>query len=333
MQYTDSSSARQLACRQGAGHIRHLSGKILWVQERTQDGSTDLRQVPTAENVSDIATKVLSRGRLLYLMHETGLVYIPSFEMVGEEETANHKAKVRSSAQIKRIAKAVYRMSLVMGLGPLGAMGQPDVCPDGDGQTTWNGFWIFATVFFFTAALTVLGMVSWRAWKRLQQWRSSLENLMTVMERELYSAQVQLADHYEYAAMLNERLDGASEANESLTTRVAVFEEETLETLGSLQDEISCVRFGLMEYGGFVRRQSLTREERAYMLSQERGNFVILQNPFNHTQCKDDTHKSLCQNVFTTWKTHEQQWNYRWISGPNLVVKKERRTVSHLFAW
>ena len=106
-----------------------------------------LRQVPTAENVSDIATKVLSRGRLLYLMHETGLVYIPSFEMVGEEETANHKAKVRSSAQIKRIAKAVYRMSLVMGLGPLGAMGQPDVCPDGDGQTTWNGFWIFATVF------------------------------------------------------------------------------------------------------------------------------------------------------------------------------------------
>lgn len=130
-------------------------------------------------------------------------------------------------------------------------------------------------MFFFICALTMLGVVSWRAWKRLQQWRSSLENLMNGMEREIYGVQVQLADHYDYAAMLNERLDAASESNDATTARIAIFEEETTETLGSLQEEISCVRYGLMEYGGFVRCEALTREQRAHMLTQERGNFVL----------------------------------------------------------
>ena len=58
IQYTDSSSARQLACRQGSGRVRHLSGKILWVQEKTEDGSVVLRQVGTSENLADIGTNV-----------------------------------------------------------------------------------------------------------------------------------------------------------------------------------------------------------------------------------------------------------------------------------
>eukprot|EP00435_Cladocopium_sp_Y103_P000224 s2640_g1.t1 len=155
VEYTDSSSARRLACREGAGPIRHLSGKILWIQEKTQDGSVDLRQVPTAENVSGIARKVLARQRLLYLMHETGLLFIPSFENVGKEESARHQAKVGGSAQIRKIAKTVYRISLVMGLEPLGVMGQPEGCPSSGRISKWSGLWIFATVSFFTCALTV----------------------------------------------------------------------------------------------------------------------------------------------------------------------------------
>ena len=34
VQFTDSSSARQLLSRQGCGKIRHLSGKALWVQSK-----------------------------------------------------------------------------------------------------------------------------------------------------------------------------------------------------------------------------------------------------------------------------------------------------------
>ena len=40
-QYTDSGSARQLACRQGCGRVRHVAGKLLWVQEKTADKSFD----------------------------------------------------------------------------------------------------------------------------------------------------------------------------------------------------------------------------------------------------------------------------------------------------
>ena len=40
VQFTDSSSARQLLGRQGCGKIRHLSGKVLWVQEKIKDGES-----------------------------------------------------------------------------------------------------------------------------------------------------------------------------------------------------------------------------------------------------------------------------------------------------
>ena len=69
IQYTDRSSARQLASRQRCGRVCHLSGKLLWIQEKTQDGAVSLRQVGTLENLADIATKCLARQRLLYLMN------------------------------------------------------------------------------------------------------------------------------------------------------------------------------------------------------------------------------------------------------------------------
>ena len=51
VQYTDSSSARQLASREGCGRLRHVSGKILWVQQKTNDKSVLLKQVPTIWNL------------------------------------------------------------------------------------------------------------------------------------------------------------------------------------------------------------------------------------------------------------------------------------------
>ena len=63
VQYTDSSSARQLACRQGCGRVRHISGKLLWIQEKTADNSFPLRPVSTVYNVADIGTKRLTRQR------------------------------------------------------------------------------------------------------------------------------------------------------------------------------------------------------------------------------------------------------------------------------
>ena len=44
---TDSSSARQLAARQGVGKIKHLSTKILWIQSLVQEKAIILSQIST----------------------------------------------------------------------------------------------------------------------------------------------------------------------------------------------------------------------------------------------------------------------------------------------
>ena len=95
VQYTDSSSARQLASRQGVGKVRHLSGKILWVQEKVNEGTVNLRQVPTVWNVADIGTKCLNQQRMMVLMHETGLV---TFQQENPLEQKSINARVRRLA-------------------------------------------------------------------------------------------------------------------------------------------------------------------------------------------------------------------------------------------
>ncbi len=37
--YVDNAAARQVANKRGVGKIRHLSGKLLWIQNKTNDGS------------------------------------------------------------------------------------------------------------------------------------------------------------------------------------------------------------------------------------------------------------------------------------------------------
>jgi len=55
--------------------VRNVSGKLLWIQEKTADGAFSLQPVSTAYNVADIGTKTLSRQRLFYLLHSCGLVH------------------------------------------------------------------------------------------------------------------------------------------------------------------------------------------------------------------------------------------------------------------
>ena len=111
--YTDSSSARQLASREGCGRLRHVSGKILWVQQKTNDKSVLLKQVPTIWNVADIGTKCLQQKRLFFLMHESGLVDLDTFESVVEQEHQEQVERSGNRNQLQKIAKVIMRLSLV----------------------------------------------------------------------------------------------------------------------------------------------------------------------------------------------------------------------------
>jgi hypothetical protein len=67
--FTDSSSGRQLAMRQGTGKVKYLSGKILWIQDAVREGMIQLIQIPTLWNLSDIGTKTLGIQRIRLLLH------------------------------------------------------------------------------------------------------------------------------------------------------------------------------------------------------------------------------------------------------------------------
>ena len=270
VQYTDSSSARQLASRQGCGKVRHVAGKILWIQQRVADGQIDLRQVETLWNLADIGTKSLSQQRLFLLMNQTGLVYVATHENVGTQEFQAQSERSGNRKQLKQLAKVILRMSFAMGLEPVAVMGQQ--CDEAEAPPrTFGSWWILFYVFLGVAAMVALGVLLYKLWKKVT--------------RDIQNVELQLGDHYEYAAWLCQRIDDVermlnpehgmqqqvTELNEQVVTHIA----ETWDSLGLLEDALDCIRYGLMEFGGFVRRGALSSADRSYMYVQERSNFVI----------------------------------------------------------
>ena len=59
MVYTDSSGAKSIASRRGAGKIRHIETQTLWLQDVVARKKLLLRKVPGKENPADIGTKYL----------------------------------------------------------------------------------------------------------------------------------------------------------------------------------------------------------------------------------------------------------------------------------
>ena len=183
-QFTDSSSARQLASRQGQG-----SGKV---RETVMDtGETfKLRQVPTTFNVADIGTKALSRQRLFYLLYECELVFIADFSRVGPNEHAIQDAKRLNSQQLKRISKAILRMSIAMGVagglesaGPVAAMAQSD-CANMDNETKDTSWFSFAiAVLAICMGNYCVSKLAFRAWKWIEEksrnWRTKCWEFQT----------------------------------------------------------------------------------------------------------------------------------------------------------
>ena len=120
-QWTDNRAARQLVSRQGVGRIRHLSGKLLWVQDLVLSKQLAMGQVPTEWNYSDVGTKPLSRSCLMVLLDQIGAIKPSNLQMIGQEELDAVASRLVGQQNLKRIAKAIYRMAAVWGLESLGS--------------------------------------------------------------------------------------------------------------------------------------------------------------------------------------------------------------------
>ena len=89
-------------------------------------------------------------------------------------------------------SKTTLRMSIAMGLEPVGAMGQQ--CGQEESQTSLQSSLDLDCFGFAFGVMILVFTALWRKWKTVRD--------------ELESAHIQFGDHYEYAAWLCERLDG-----------------------------------------------------------------------------------------------------------------------------
>ncbi len=70
----DSSVARSVAARSGAGRVWHIEVRELQVQGRVANGELEIKKVKGEENVADGLTKQVERAKMDYYMKECGFV-------------------------------------------------------------------------------------------------------------------------------------------------------------------------------------------------------------------------------------------------------------------
>ena len=74
---SDSSAARAILQRQGVGAVRHLSVRILWMQELTLSGRIVVGKVAGDDNVADGGTKPLATAKFQEFVGRLGLKAAP----------------------------------------------------------------------------------------------------------------------------------------------------------------------------------------------------------------------------------------------------------------
>ena len=98
----DSSAARAMLERQGAGRVRHVEVAVLWAQQWIKERAVALRAEPSKSNPADLGTKVHTADRFKELLTLIGL-----------------RSKAEMEAEASCEALPVATVSAVNGQSPL----------------------------------------------------------------------------------------------------------------------------------------------------------------------------------------------------------------------
>ena len=96
----DNSAGRSFFLRSGVGRIRHISVRVLWMQQRVKEKGLIPSRVPSRENPADQGTKRLAKDRMEYLMCLCKVYNMDTLEFVGMnaydkiQEQDNMKASI-----------------------------------------------------------------------------------------------------------------------------------------------------------------------------------------------------------------------------------------------
>ncbi len=72
---TDSSAAKSIASRRGAGRVRRIEVREMWVQDRVNKGELRIVKVKGENNVAHGLTKHVGKSKLEYYMKNCGFIF------------------------------------------------------------------------------------------------------------------------------------------------------------------------------------------------------------------------------------------------------------------
>ncbi|CAE7194541.1 unnamed protein product [Symbiodinium sp. CCMP2592] len=94
---------RSLGNRQGVGRTRHIDGKLLWLQQMTQEKMLDISPVGTAENVAGLPTKPLKPDRVEFILARLNVRDKDcGYALVGNAHLLDHRTRHHVSRVVKR---------------------------------------------------------------------------------------------------------------------------------------------------------------------------------------------------------------------------------------
>eukprot|EP00435_Cladocopium_sp_Y103_P056043 s3048_g18.t1 len=101
--HMDNRAVKMLSLKQGGGRLRHINGRLLWIQSKVGSHELTIKQIKTLFNVADVNTKPLQRDRFL------GLLYLLGFTSdgveVGQDEFSRLQSKELVTGQVKMVSR------------------------------------------------------------------------------------------------------------------------------------------------------------------------------------------------------------------------------------
>ena len=122
----DNSACRYILSRAGCGRVRHLSTRVLWMQQRVERKELSVGAVPSAENVSDIGTKRVSVPTMKYLMRNLGVYDGETSTLVGQDEydirVSKQNLKLITTSSNSKVSANLIRLIVASSLASADAL-------------------------------------------------------------------------------------------------------------------------------------------------------------------------------------------------------------------
>jgi len=121
----DATAAKAIAEKPGLRAVKHISIKLLFLQDWISRKVIKIKKIPTDKNPADLLTKHLQHDRLQQLLRSIGATFEAQEEIETEAEETNHLQANQSNAAAGAFATALLTFFASLN----NARGQEESCP------------------------------------------------------------------------------------------------------------------------------------------------------------------------------------------------------------